>query len=96
MVEAVLGLYCCALLIGSMPYVEEPVGTALAPALANPVGRDPKLFGPISSYTTTSTFGVGQAERKLVDNPQSLDPDILEVYRTVNLFNFASTMMVYR
>ena len=74
----------------------DPVGTALAPALANPVGRDPKLFGPISSYTTTSTFGVGQAERKLVDNPQSLDPDILEGYRTVNLFYFASTMRVYR
>ena len=74
----------------------DPLGSALAPALANPVGRDPKLGNPIASYTTTSTFGVGQGERKLVDNPQSLDPDILRVFRTVDIFNFASTMMVYR
>lgn len=31
-----------------------------------------------------------------VNNPQSLDPDILRVYRTVDIFNFASTLMVYR
>ena len=43
----------------------DPVGSALAPALAtSSMGRDPKLGNPISSYTTTSTFGVGQAERK--------------------------------
>lgn len=44
----------------------DPVGSALAPALASPVGRDPKLFNPITSYTTTSTFGVGQSVRKYV------------------------------
>lgn len=42
----------------------DPVGTALSPALSTPIGRDPKFGNPISSYTTTSTFGVGQSERK--------------------------------
>lgn len=42
----------------------DPVGTALAPALATSIGRDPKLGSPIASYTTESTFGVGKSVRK--------------------------------
>lgn len=50
----------------------------------------------VGSVTQSRTPPHHSPPHRLINNPQSLDSDILKVYGTVDIFNFASTLVVYR